>query len=110
MYQLKFTLKQHTPIIHFQHDQDGATLRTSEVKPKLDRFIIKQMGGKDKVPKEWVNNEEKGSLNYNLRIEANGKVSYFLPLARFLNNAKSNGLANEIAFGVWLYYAFLLFW
>lgn len=39
MYQLKFTLKQHTPIIHFQHDQVGATLRATEVKPKLDRFI-----------------------------------------------------------------------
>lgn len=40
MYKLTFTLKQHTPLIHFQHDQDGATLRASEVKPKLDRFII----------------------------------------------------------------------
>lgn len=39
MYKLEFTLKQHTPIIHFQHDQDGATLRASEVKPKLDRFL-----------------------------------------------------------------------
>lgn len=37
---LKVTLKQHTPLIHFQHDQYGATLRASEVKPKLDRFII----------------------------------------------------------------------
>jgi len=36
MYKLEFTLKQHTPIIHFQHDQDGATLRATEVKPKLD--------------------------------------------------------------------------
>lgn len=43
MYQLQFTLKQHTPIIHFQHDQDGATLRATEVKPKLDRFIIEQL-------------------------------------------------------------------
>lgn len=34
-------LKQHTPIIHFQHDQEGATLRATELKPKLDRFIRK---------------------------------------------------------------------
>lgn len=40
MYILKFSLKQHTPIIHFQHDQYGATLRASELKPKLDKFII----------------------------------------------------------------------
>lgn len=39
MYKLQFTLKQHTPLIHFQHEQDGATLRATEVKPKLDRFI-----------------------------------------------------------------------
>lgn len=37
---LKVTLKQHTPLIHFQHDQYGATLRASEVKPKLDEYII----------------------------------------------------------------------
>lgn len=35
-----FPLKQHTPIIHFQHDQRGATLRASELKPKIDRFVL----------------------------------------------------------------------
>ena len=44
MNRLKITLKQHTPLIHFQHDQDGATLRASEVKPKLDRFILNKLG------------------------------------------------------------------
>jgi hypothetical protein len=39
MYKLEVTLKQHTPLIHFQHDQEGATLRASEVKSKLDKFI-----------------------------------------------------------------------
>lgn len=43
MYKLEFTLKQHTPLIHFQHDQAGATLRATEVKPKLDRFIIRAL-------------------------------------------------------------------
>ncbi len=46
MYKLEFTLKQHTPIIHFQHDQEGATLRASEVKPKLDQFIIENLTNK----------------------------------------------------------------
>ena len=41
MHKLEIKLKQHTPLIHFQHDQEGATLRASEVKPKLDRFVIK---------------------------------------------------------------------
>lgn len=44
---LKVTLKQHTPLIHFQHDQYGATLRASEVKPKLDEYIIDTEFGND---------------------------------------------------------------
>jgi hypothetical protein len=43
MYKLEFTLKQHTPLIHFQYDQVGATLRATEVKPKLDQFIIEKL-------------------------------------------------------------------
>ncbi|MDP3443821.1 MAG: hypothetical protein Q8T08_13255, partial [Ignavibacteria bacterium] len=43
MYKLEFTLKQHTPLIHFQYDQAGATLRATEVKPKLDQFIIEKL-------------------------------------------------------------------
>ncbi|MFW2554656.1 hypothetical protein [Aliarcobacter butzleri] len=38
-YKVEFTLKQHTPIIHFQSDQMGATLRATELKPKFDRFL-----------------------------------------------------------------------
>ena len=44
MCKLEIKLKQHTPLIHFQHDQEGATLRASEVKPKLDRFILTKLG------------------------------------------------------------------
>jgi len=44
MHKLEITLKQHTPLIHFQHDQEGATLRASEVKPKLDKFILTKLG------------------------------------------------------------------
>ncbi|HHT23332.1 MAG TPA: hypothetical protein GXZ87_08505 [Bacteroidales bacterium] len=58
MHKLEITLKQHTPIIHFQHDQDGATLRASEVKPKLDRFIYnkwlqEENGNKEEVFKKY---------------------------------------------------------
>ncbi len=41
MNKLEIKLKQHTPIIHFQHEQSGATLRASELKPKLDKYLIK---------------------------------------------------------------------
>lgn len=67
MYKLEFTLKQHTPIIHFQHYQEGATLRASEVKPKLDRFIMTQIG-KEKIPKDWFSIADRDSLAYKLVI------------------------------------------
>jgi len=40
MHEAIFTLRQETPIIHFLHDQPGATLRATELKPKLDKFIL----------------------------------------------------------------------
>ena len=40
-FQETFILKQYTPLIHFQSSHKGATIRASELKPKLDRFLIK---------------------------------------------------------------------
>jgi hypothetical protein len=81
MHTLNITLKQHTPLIHFQHDQDGATLRATEVKPKLDRYLIKKYSLTEKetrngheviIPKKgyenWFSNTEKLSLDYKIRI------------------------------------------
>ena len=56
MHTLTVKLKQHTPLIHFQHSQQGATLRASEVKPKLDRFILAKLGTL----------EELGDANYDI--------------------------------------------
>jgi len=44
-FKTEFTVKQHTPMIHFQSDQYGATLRATELKPKLDKFLIKYAFG-----------------------------------------------------------------
>jgi hypothetical protein len=55
MPELKVTLKQHTPLIHFQHDQEGATLRASEVKPKLDKFVKTKL--KELDPQLWSKHE-----------------------------------------------------
>lgn len=70
-----YKLIQQTPLIHFQHDQSGATLRATEVKPKLDRFIIKKLGGKDKIPKDWLIGDT-NALNYKMRIVAVGEPKY----------------------------------
>lgn len=61
-----FELVQHTPLIHFQHDQAGATLRATEVKAKLDRFLWKKLGS---IPDKWltgVPGNDRKALNYKL--------------------------------------------
>ncbi len=79
-YKLTFKLKQHTPIIHFQHDQHGATLRATELKPKLDRFLIEKLDlttgtGDNERPKDeyksWFINQGKEhlALDYKVRVE-----------------------------------------
>lgn len=39
MYKIIVELKQHTPIIHFQPEQEGATLRASELKPLMNQYL-----------------------------------------------------------------------
>lgn len=84
MHTLEIKLRQHTPLIHFQPDQEGATLRASEVKPRLDRFVITQIGsgkyneglkkiiGADKEyskENKWlIGNGDKYGLNYKMQI------------------------------------------
>lgn len=51
-FKCEFELKQVTPMIHFQSEQKGATLRATEVKPKLDQFItelVNRQTSSDKV-------------------------------------------------------------
>lgn len=77
------TLKQHTPLLHFSPTEPGATLRASEVKPKLDRYLIKKLGGggydsvKQQVrtnnPDWFVKKEDVYALNYQLKIIAEGR-------------------------------------
>ena len=75
---LTIKLKQHTPLIHFQHDQEGATLRASEVKPKLDKFLLTRLGqgnyesGRNFARgRGWlIGKGDHPSLDYKMRIEA----------------------------------------
>ncbi len=65
-------LECQSPIIHFQHNRDGATLRATEVKPKLDKFLIKKYG-KENIPKNWYaksTTDQKSALDYKMRFMA----------------------------------------
>ncbi len=57
-------VRQHTPMIHFQWDQSGATLRASELKPKLDKFLKER---NDPSLKKYFG--DKGNLPYKVRID-----------------------------------------
>lgn len=82
MNKLEIKLKQHTPLIHFQHDQEGATLRASEVKPKLDKYIMSKLSSEEKENgrnEGWIKSKgDKVWLDYRMKIKAKGEPKEFL--------------------------------
>ncbi len=79
-YQRSYRLIQQSPLIHFQHYEHKATLRASEVKPKLDRFLVNLLGGSEKLCREhptWVDkrfwemsSSKTVSIYYKMKIKA----------------------------------------
>ena len=92
-FQKEYDLKAHSPLIHFQSDSSGATLRATEVKPKLDRYILKHC--KD-IPKEWIRDNVNGKsfAEYNKKYEPRIRLRYSLL------NIKRNG--NMVNFPIFL--------
>ena len=83
-YQYTCELRQCTPILHFQHAQKGATLRATEVKPKLDRFLIGKMKQEGRsVPDVWKK-KDTDALDYQLRLQSCGQRA----VSEFGNYAK----------------------
>ena len=95
---LKVTLNQHTPLIHFQHDQYGATLRASEVKPKLDRFILTKLGGGDYEAginvakgKGWlIGKGTHPALDYKIQVRTEEKDEISLSLQNKINGERKH--------------------
>ncbi len=88
-YIAEYHLEQQTPMIHFQSDEYGATLRASEVKPKLDRFLLTQLGGEEKVRKDhpdWFISDKHPALNYKLRFKAQGEPQLAFPHKLYFGN------------------------
>ena len=85
-FRLEFKLKQHTPIIHFQSDQSGATLRATELKPKLDRFLLENVEG---IPfKENANGSK--SLDYKVKIIAESSSEEDIKNKTYFGNMGKN--------------------
>jgi hypothetical protein len=99
---LTVTLKQHTPLIHFQHAQEDATLRATEVKPKLDRFILTKLGNGDyekgkaiAKEKNWlVGKGDKPALNYKMRITAETVKTMKMPVEKKMK--KQEGTKDKV--------------
>ncbi|MDO4790559.1 MAG: hypothetical protein Q3998_06310 [Porphyromonas sp.] len=91
MQRLTFELVQHTPIIHFQANDRGATLRASEVKPKLDKYLMQKFEKegfyRSQIEKWSIPGQE--ALNYKLsfRLKEGASMEYYLPVS---NMSKKN--------------------
>ena len=76
-FRLEKTLIQYTPLLHFQGEEEGACLRPSEVKPMLDRFIVRYLDERGaEVPAGWKLDAPEGrtALRYKLHIRARGRA------------------------------------
>lgn len=69
-FELKYNLIAQSPQIHFQARNSGSTLRATEVKPKLDRYLIRlaKIAGVDY--KNWMLSDNSKALDYKMRITA----------------------------------------
>lgn len=66
-------LKQHTPIYHFQYGDSGVTIRSTELKSALDRFLLTH--DTDAVKRFMIKSHEDNkqpikALDYRLKIQA----------------------------------------
>lgn len=106
MNKLKFTLKQHTPIIHFLHDQPGATLRATELKPKLDKFLIAHAFNDDFAEykthligwsegKQETDFEGKESFDYKVKINSGQTINFDIEIMGY---NKKKGVDTERQF------------
>lgn len=82
-FKVEFTLKQHTPMIHFQSDQSGATLRASELKPKFDRFLKKYVFD-GIIPSKYKIASDKEAIDYKVNISTASNSKHILTYKTYI--------------------------
>ncbi len=88
-FQREYILKAQSPLIHFQSDMQGATLRATEVKPKLDRYIKSRLKRENRqLSDDWIiKNSPKEALNYKMQIVKKGNAQPFdMGMTEWINN------------------------
>ncbi|MCT7550863.1 hypothetical protein [Aliarcobacter butzleri] len=95
-YKVEFTLKQHTPIIHFQSDQMGATLRATELKPKFDRFLIQQFKKDNISYDDFLISGQENALNYKVNIKVLSNSKEILTYKTFISKKDRDNLSLKV--------------
>lgn len=100
---ITFTLTQITPIAHFDYDNECVTptIRVTEVKPKLDRFLKKMYSRSYKgesMPEDWFivdsSGERTEALDYKMHITPQANSSRQFEIRKNDYSNKYNFLAN----------------
>ncbi len=89
-------LKQDTPMWHFQPNQSGCCLRATEVKPKLDKFLIKLVDFQDSY---YLDKSKNNALDYKLWFEPIGcpkEIPIEKPLKDKFGNPKLNKKGEQV--------------
>jgi hypothetical protein len=103
----QFLLKQHTPLVHFQPQTEGATLRATELRPLIDRYLIENIFKNqlaqfdsfllkldEEKAKSWQkkgkiykwNFAERLAFDYKIQIEPIGKIDVSLDIEKNREN------------------------
>ncbi len=96
----KLELEAQSPLIHFQSNEAGCTIRASEVKPKLDRFLLQKAENK-KIDLKDCKIKDRNALDYKMQIIEKG-ASEIIDLKDypiFYGNS-GNGEENKMKKGV----------
>lgn len=100
---ITFTLTQITPIAHFDYDNECVTptIRVTEVKPKLDRFLKKMYSRShtdESMPEDWFivdsSGERTEALDYKMQITPQANSSRQFEISKNDYSNKYNFLAN----------------
>lgn len=107
-YKCTVSLEQYTPMLHFQWREDGACLRASEVKPKLDRYVIQYLARRgfqpQDLPADWSDYDKDNpkthvALRYKMRFSATEKkVSSIAHPLYFGDMGSNRGRIKEVCF------------
>ncbi|MBK9107305.1 MAG: hypothetical protein IPM92_02705 [Saprospiraceae bacterium] len=101
-FQIQFKLRQHTPIIHFQWNENNASLRPTELKSKLDKWLIailaNELRGNEKRREAALKTEKlkKWLRGAKLKDKSNPAFNYSVKISTIGNNKFEDEINIEI--------------